>query len=140
MKTKIFLLLTFLILAVSCSKNNSLNPSGITIANYEGTYTGKAKYKAAGSSAALTEEDVSLIVNKNGAVIFKTTSKDFTFNSFSKTDDKSFNSMKSENNSTLILALVFDGNGNVNVSFTIQDNTQGTSEIYTADKLTKTAS
>ena len=52
------------------------------------------------------------------------------------TDDKSYNSMKTEDDSLLIFSLVFDGNGNVNFSLVIQS----TSEIYSSDKLTKTAS
>ncbi|ACN84459.1 hypothetical protein JQ824_06100 [Brachyspira hyodysenteriae] len=137
MKTKIFLLFTFLILAVSCSKNNPLDSSGITIANYEGTYTGKGKYMP-GSS----EENFTLVVSKDSTVVLKvaSTSKSFTFNNFTMTDDKSYNSTKTEDGSTLIFSLIFDGNGNVNFSLIIQDNNTGTSEIYSSDKLTKTAS
>ena len=133
MKTKIFLLLTFLILAVSCSKNSTLDPSRITIANYEGTYTGKGKYMP-GS----TEEDFTLVVSKDSTVVLKvaSTSKSYTFSNFTMTDDKSYNSMKTEDDSLLIFSLVFDGNGNVNFSLVIQS----TSEIYSSDKLTKTAS
>ena len=145
MKTKIFILFAVLILAVSCAKDNPLNSSNnnnnqITIANYEGTYTGKAKYTTIPSAGPATEENVSLIVNKDSTVTFKTTSKEFTFNSVSKEDDKSYNSMKTEDGSTLIFSLIFDGNGNVNFSLIIQDNNTGTSEIYSPDKLTKTAS
>ena len=149
MKTKIFILFAVLILAVSCAKDNPLNSSNnnnnnnnnqITIANYEGTYTGKAKYTTIPSAGPATEENVSLIVNKYSTVTFKTTSKEFTFNSVSKEDDKSYNSMKTEDGSTLIFSLIFDGNGNVNFSLIIQDNNTGTSEIYSSDKLTKTAS
>ncbi|TVL84174.1 hypothetical protein [Brachyspira hyodysenteriae] len=137
MKTKIFLLFTFLILAVSCSKNNPLDSSGITIANYEGTYTGKGKYMP-GSS----EENFILVVSKDSTVVLEvaSTSKSFTFNNFTMTDDKSYNSTKTEDGSTLIFSLIFDGNGNVNFSLIIQDNNTGTSEIYSSDKLTKTAS
>ncbi|TVL44719.1 hypothetical protein [Brachyspira hyodysenteriae] len=137
MKTKIFLLFTFLILAVSCSKNNPLDSSGITIANYEGTYTGKGKYMP-GSS----EENFTLVVSKDSTVVLKvaSTSKSFTFNNFTMTDDKSYNSTKTEDGSTLVFSLIFDGNGNVNFSLIIQDNNTGTSEIYSSDKLTKTAS
>lgn len=137
MKTKIFLLFTFLILAVSCSKNNPLDSSGITIANYEGTYTGKGKYMP-GSS----EENFTLVVSKDSTVVLKvaSTSKSFTFNNFTMTDDKSYNSTKTEDGFTLIFSLIFDGNGNVNFSLIIQDNDTGTSEIYSSDKLTKTAS
>lgn len=137
MKTKIFLLFTFLILAVSCSKNNPLDSSGITIANYEGTYTGKGKYMP-GSS----EENFTLVVSKDSTVVLEVayTSKSFTFNNFTMTDDKSYNSTKTEDGSTLIFSLIFDGNGNVNFSLIIQDNNTGTSEIYSSDKLTKTAS
>lgn len=137
MKTKIFLLFTFLILAVSCSKNNPLDSSGITIANYEGTYTGKGKYMP-GSS----EENFILVVSKDSTVVLEVayTSKSFTFNNFTMTDDKSYNSTKTEDGSTLIFSLIFDGNGNVNFSLIIQDNNTGTSEIYSSDKLTKTAS
>lgn len=120
MKTKIFLLLTFLILAVSCSKNSTLDPSRITIANYEGTYIGKGKYMP-GS----TEEDFTLVVSKDSTVVLKVAST-----------SKSYNSMKTEDDSLLIFSLVFDGNGNVNFSLVIQS----TSEIYSSDKLTKTAS
>lgn len=141
MKTKIFLLFTFLILAVSCSKNNPLDSSGITIANYEGTYTGNGKYKPVGSEAKL-EENLTLVVSKDSTVVLKvaSTSKSYTFRNFTMTDDKSYNSMKTEDGFTLIFSLIFDGNGNVNVSLTIQDNKSGTSEIYSSDKLTKTAS
>ncbi|TVL65769.1 hypothetical protein [Brachyspira hyodysenteriae] len=141
MKTKIFLLFTFLILAVSCSKNNPLDSSGITIANYEGTYTGNGKYKPVGSEAK-PEENLTLVVSKDSTVVLKvaSTSKSYTFRNFTMTDDKSYNSMKTEDGFTLILSLIFDGNGNVNVSLTIQDNKSGTSEIYSSDKLTKTAS
>lgn len=137
MKTKIFLLFTFLILAVSCAKNNPLDSSGITIANYEGTYTGKGKYMP-GSS----EENFTLVVSKDSTVVLKVayTSESFTFNNFTMTDDKSYNSTKTEDGSTLIFSLIFDGNGNVNFSLIIQDNNTGTSEIYSSDKLTKTAS
>lgn len=137
MKTKIFLLFTFLILAVSCSKNNPLDSSGITIANYEGTYTGKGKYMP-GSS----EENFILVVSKDSTVVLEvaSTSESFTFNNFTMTDDKSYNSTKTEDGSTLIFSLIFDGNGNVNFSLIIQDNNTGTSEIYSSDKLTKTAS
>lgn len=137
MKTKIFLLFTFLILAVSCSKNNPLDSSGITIANYEGTYTGKVKY-----ILGLYEENFTLVVSKDSTVVLKvaSTSKSFTFNNFTMTDDKSYNSTKTEDGSTLIFSLIFDGNGNVNFSLVIQDNNTGTSEIYSSDKLTKTAS
>ena len=143
MKTKIFILFAVLILAVSCAKDNPLNSSNnnnnqITIANYEGTYTEKAKYTTIPSAGPATEENVSLIVNKDSTVTFKTTSKEFTFNSVSKEDDKSYNSMKTEDGSTLIFSLIFDGN--VNFSLIIQDNNTGTSEIYSSDKLTKTAS
>ncbi|WP_297275989.1 hypothetical protein [uncultured Brachyspira sp.] len=145
MKTKIFILFAVLILVVSCAKDNPLNSSNnnnnqITIANYEGTYTEKAKYTTIPSAGPATEENVSLIVNKDSTVTFKTTSKEFTFNSVSKEDDKSYNSMKTEDGSTLIFSLIFDGNGNVNFSLIIQDNNTGTSEIYSSDKLTKTAS
>ena len=145
MKTKIFILFAVLILAVSCAKDNPLNSSNnnnnqITIANYEGTYTEKAKYTTIPSAGPATEENVSLIVNKDSTVTFKTTSKEFTFNSVSKEDDKSYNSMKTEDGSTLIFSLIFDGNWNVNFSLIIQDNNTGTSEIYSSDKLTKTAS
>ena len=114
MKTKIFLLLTFLILAVSCSKNSTLDPSRITIANYEGTYIGKGKYMP-GS----TEEDFTLVVSKDSTVVLKvaSTSKSYTFSNFTMTDDKSYNSMKTEDDSLLIFSLVFDGNGNVNFFF-----------------------
>ncbi|ANN63456.1 hypothetical protein OFR41_09110 [Brachyspira hyodysenteriae] len=141
MKTKIFLLFTFLILAVSCSKNNPLDSSGITIANYEGTYTGNGKYKPVGSEAK-PEENLTLVVSKDSTVVLKvaSTSKSYTFRNFTMTDDKSYNSMKTEDGFTLIFSLIFDGNGNVNVSLTIQDNKSGTSEIYSSDKLTKTAS
>ncbi|TVL74430.1 hypothetical protein A9X79_01815 [Brachyspira hyodysenteriae] len=142
MKTKIFLLFTFLILAVSCSKNNPLDSSGITIANYEGTYTGNGKYEPVGSEAK-PEENLTLVVSKDSTVVLKvaSTSKSYTFRNFTMTDDKSYNSMKkTEYGVTLILSLIFDGNGNVNVSLTIQDNETGTSEIYSSDKLTKTAS
>ncbi|MCZ9886977.1 hypothetical protein PQQ32_09065 [Brachyspira hyodysenteriae] len=137
MKTKIFLLFTFLILAVSCSKNNPLDSSGITIANYEGTYTGKGKYMP-GSY----EENFTLVVSKDSTVVLEVayTSESFTFNNFTMTDDKSYNSTKTEDGSTLIFSLIFDGNGNVNFSLVIQDNNTGTSEIYSSDKLTKTAS
>ncbi|WP_300370109.1 hypothetical protein [Brachyspira sp.] len=59
MKRKIFLLSVFLILAVSCAKdspldsssnNNNNNNNNITIANYEGIYTGTAKYTTVPSS------------------------------------------------------------------------------------------
>ncbi|KLI21035.1 hypothetical protein [Brachyspira hyodysenteriae] len=141
MKTKIFLLFTFLILAVSCSKNNPLDSSGITIANYEGTYTGNGKYKPVGSEAK-PEENLTLVVSKDSTVVLKvaSTSKSYTFRNFTMTDDKSYNSMKTEDGFTLIFSLIFDGNGNVNVSLTIQDNKSGRSEIYSSDKLTKTAS
>lgn len=141
MKTKIFLLFTFLILAVSCSKNNPLDSSGITIANYEGTYTGNGKYKLVGLEAE-PEENLTLVVSKDSTVVLKvaSTSKSYTFRNFTMTDDKSYNSMKTEDGFTLIFSLIFDGNGNVNVSLTIQDNKSGTSEIYSSDKLTKTAS
>lgn len=141
MKTKIFLLFTFLILAVSCSKNNPLDSSGITIANYEGTYTGNGKYKLVGLEAE-SEENLTLVVSKDSTVVLKvaSTSKSYTFRNFTMTDDKSYNSMKTEDGFTLIFSLIFDGNGNVNVSLTIQDNKSGTSEIYSSDKLTKTAS
>ncbi|MCZ9943806.1 hypothetical protein OFQ48_03100 [Brachyspira hyodysenteriae] len=137
MKTKIFLLFTFLILAVSCSKNNPLDSSGITIANYEGTYTGKGKYMQ-GSY----EENFILVVSKDSTVVLEvaSTSESFTFNNFTMTDDKSYNSTKTEDGSTLIFSLIFDGNGNVNFSLVIQDNNTGTSAIYSSDKLTKTAS
>ncbi|MCZ9933140.1 hypothetical protein [Brachyspira hyodysenteriae] len=137
MKTKIFLLFTFLILAVSCSKNNPLDSSGITIANYEGTYTGKGKYMQ-GSY----EENFILVVSKDSTVVLEvaSTSESFTFNNFTMTDDKSYNSTKTEDGSTLIFSLIFDGNGNVNFSLVIQDNNTGTSVIYSSDKLTKTAS
>lgn len=107
MKTKIFLLFTFLILAVSCAKNNPLDSSGITIANYEGTYTGKGKYMP-GSS----EENFTLVVSKDSTVVLKVayTSESFTFNNFTMTDDKSYNSTKTEDGSTLIFSLIFDGN------------------------------
>uniref|UniRef100_UPI003F4C2061 hypothetical protein n=1 Tax=Brachyspira catarrhinii TaxID=2528966 RepID=UPI003F4C2061 len=152
MKTKIFILFAILILAVSCAKDNPVSASDsndtgnnnnnnqITIANYEGTYTGKAKYTTIPSAGPATEENVSLIVNKDSTVTFKTTSKEFTFNSVSKEDDKNYNSTKTENNSNLILSLTFDGNGNVNAVLIIQDTSSGTSEKYTADKLTKTVS
>lgn len=132
MKTKIFLLFTFLILAVSCSKNNPLDSSGITIANYEGTYTGKGKYMP-GSS----EENFILVVSKDSTVVLEvaSTSESFTFSNFTMTDDKSYNYMKTEDG-LLILSLVFDGNGNVNFSLVIQS----TSEEYKSDKLTKTVS
>ena len=145
MKTKIFILLAFLVLIISCAKDNPLNSSNnnnnnnnnqITIANYEGTYTGIAKYTVIPSSGAAVEEDVSLIVNKDSTVTFKTISKEFIFNSISREDDKNYNSTKTENNSSLI----FDGNGNVNASLIIQDTDSGTSEKYSADKLTKTVS
>lgn len=142
MKTKIFLLFTFLILAVSCSKNNPLDSSGITIAkitiaNYEGTYTGKGKYMPVSS-----EENFILVVSKDSTVVLEVayTSQSFTFNNFTMTDDKSYNSTKTEDGSTLIFSLIFDGNGNVNFSLIIQDNNTGTSKIYSSDKLTKTAS
>ncbi|WP_300370107.1 hypothetical protein [Brachyspira sp.] len=48
--------------------------------------------------------------------------------------------MKSENNSNFILYLIFDGNGNANVSLIIQNIDKGTSEKYIADKLTKNIS
>ncbi|ELV06964.1 hypothetical protein, partial [Brachyspira hampsonii] len=115
------------------------NNNKITIASYEGTYTGKAQYEVI-PNGSQKEEDVSLIVNKDSAVNFKTSSKDFTFNNVVKTDDKNYNSTKTESNSLLILSLIFDGNGNVNVSLIIQDTNSGTSEKYTANKLTKTAS
>lgn len=141
MKTKIFLLFTFLILAVSCSKNNPLDSSGITIANYEGTYTGNGKYKLVGLEAE-PEENLTLVVSKDSTVVLKvaSTSKSYTFRNFTMTDDKSYNSMKTEDGFTLIFSLIFDGNGNVNFSLIIQDNNTGTSEIYSSDKLTKTAS
>lgn len=142
---KIFILFAVLILAVSCAKDNPLNSSNNnnnqTIANYEGTYEGKAKYTTIPYSGQATEENVSLIViNKDSTVTFKTTSKEFPFNSVSKEDDKNYNSTKTEDGSTLIFSLIFDGNGNVNFSLIIQDNNTGTSEIYSSDKLTKTAS
>ena len=149
MKTKIFILLAFLVLIISCAKDNPLNSSNnnnnnnnnqITIANYEGTYTGIAKYTVIPSSGAAVEEDVSLIVNKDSTVTFKTISKEFIFNSILREDDKNYNSTKTENNSSLILSLIFDGNGNVNASLIIQDTDSGTSEKYSADKLTKTVS
>ncbi|WP_028328686.1 hypothetical protein [Brachyspira alvinipulli] len=133
MKTKIFLLLTFLILAVSCSKNSTLDPSGITIANYEGTYTGKGKLKSASSTE---EKDITVIVNKDATVVFKADANHFTFNNITKIDDKNYSSMKMESGSLLIFSLIFDGNGNLNISLLMQS----TSEEYTADKLTKTAS
>lgn len=141
MKTKIFLLFTFLILAVSCSKNNPLDSSGITIANYEGTYTGNGKHKPVGWKAEL-EENFTLVVSKDSTVVLKvaSTSKSYTFRNFTMTDDKSYHSMKTEYGFTLILSLIFDGNGNVNFSLIIQYNNTGTSEIYSSDKLTKTAS
>lgn len=141
MKTKIFLLFTFLILAVSCSKNNPLDSSGITIANYEGTYTGNGKYKPVGWEAKL-EENLTLVVSKDSTVVLEvaSTSKSYTFRNFTMTDDKSYHSIKTEYGSTLILSLIFDGNGNVNFSLIIQNNNTGTSEIYSSDKLTKTAS
>ena len=141
MKTKIFLLFTVLILAVSCAKNNPLYSSNnITIGSYEGTYTGTAKYTVIPTVGAATEENVSLIVNKDSTVTFKTQNKDFNFNSVSKEDDKNYNYTKTENNVNLILSLTFDGNGNVNAILIIQDNSSGTSEKYTADKLIKTVS
>ena len=155
MKTKIFILFAILILAVSCAKDNPLNSSNnnnnnnndnnnnnnqITIANYEGTYEGKAKYTVIPSAGQATEENVSLIVNKDSTVTFKTQNKNFNFNTVSREDDKNYNSTKTENNATLILSLTFDGNGNVNVSLIIQDTISGASEKYTADKLTKTVS
>ena len=77
MKTKIFLLFTVLILAVSCAKNNPLDSSNnITIGSYEGTYTGKAKYTVIPSTGTDTiEENVSLIVNKDSTLTFKTQKK-----------------------------------------------------------------
>ena len=77
MKTKIFLLFTVLILAVSCAKNNPLYSSNnITIGSYEGTYTGKAKYTVIPSTGTDTiEENVSLIVNKDSTLTFKTQKK-----------------------------------------------------------------
>ncbi|MEI0604223.1 hypothetical protein R4K55_08360 [Brachyspira alvinipulli] len=131
MKTKIFLLLTFLILAVSCSKNSTLDPSGIEI--YEGTYTGKGKLKSASSTE---EKDITVIVNKDATVVFKADANHFTFNNITKIDDKNYSSMKMESGSLLIFSLIFDGNGNLNISLLMQS----TSEEYTADKLTKTAS
>ncbi|MCZ9966658.1 hypothetical protein [Brachyspira hyodysenteriae] len=150
---KIFILFAVLILAVSCAKDNPLNSSNNnnnqTIANYEGTYEGKAKYTRIPYPVQDPEENVSLIVNKDSTVTFKTTSKEFPFNSVSKEfhfnsvskeDDKNYNSIKTENGSTLIFSLIFDGNGNVKFSLVIQDNNTGRSEIYSSDKLTKTAS
>lgn len=142
MKIKIFLLSALLILAVSCAKDNPLNSSNnnnkITIANYEGTYEGKAKYNVIPNGRP-TEENVSLIVNKNSTIIFQTSSKNFSFSSISEIDHKNYMASKTENNANLILYLVFDGNGNVSIDYTIQ-NQNGTSEKYTADKLTKKAS
>ena len=85
-----------------------------------------------------TEEDFTLVVSKDSTVVLKvaSTSKSYTFSNFTMTDDKSYNSMKTEDDSLLIFSLVFDGNGNVNFSLVIQS----TSEIYSSDKLTKTAS
>lgn len=145
---KIFILFAVLILAVSCAKDNLLNPSNNnnnnnnnqTIANYEGTYEGKAKYTTIPYPVQVPEENVSLIVNKDSTVTFKTTLEEFPFNSVSKEDDKNYNSIKTGDGSTLIFSLIFDGNGNVKFSLVIQDNNTGRSEIYSSDKLTKTAS
>ena len=135
MKTKIFLLFTVLILAVSCAKNNPLDSSNnITIGSYEGTYKGKGKFK---SADGITEErDITVIVNKDSTVVFQADSNNFTFDNITKIDDKNYYSMKNENASSLILSLIFDGNGGLNVSLLMQN----TNEEYTADKLTKTVS
>ncbi|CRF31378.1 unnamed protein product [Brachyspira suanatina] len=143
MKTKIFLLFTFLILAVSCAKDNPLNSSNnnnnnnnnqITIANYEGTYTGKAQYRVIPNGSP-TEEDITIIIDNKGSVTIKTQSQSKVFDSISKISDKEY----SYNNSPYILSIIFDEAGNVSIDYTIQ-NENGTSEKYTANKLTKTVS
>lgn len=89
-------MLALLVLVFSCAKNNPVsasdsnnsgndtgnnnnnnnNDNQITIASYEGTYTGKAKYTVTSSTGTDTiEENVSLIVNKDSTLTFKTQKK-----------------------------------------------------------------
>lgn len=133
MKTKLFLL--FILIAVmSC--NNPQNPTNNTksdIAVYAGTYTGTAKYNTVPPSHE-ENVDITLIVNEDGSVIVKTKDKDHTFSSMTKDNYNSYYYQKNG----IVLSIGFDGKGNANLDFTIQDGgPQGTSVKYIADKLTK---
>lgn len=127
-----YLLLITLLFIFSCAENNPVNNLNGILSKYEGIYQGKGKKESIyyGTSE---EKDITLIVNKDSSVIFKSDFLEFIFDNISKIDDKSYFSMKNESGSLLIFSMTFDGNENVNVSLIIQE----ADEKYTADKLTK---
>lgn len=135
MKTKLLITLSILLFIFSCSSPE--NPSVVnkkSIAKYAGTYTGKAQY-----SVGNTQEDVILIVKEDGTVTLNTKNpnKEFKFENISETGSGEYNSQKKVEKSTLIINIIFKGNGNASMSFMIQDNASGTTETYNADKLVK---
>ena len=77
MKTKVFILLMILILAFSCSKNNPVSASGSgTGIESGGTDTGTGEGSGGEDTGTDTiEENVSLIVNKDSTLTFKTQKK-----------------------------------------------------------------
>ena len=135
MKTKLLITLSILLFIFSCSSPE--NPSVVnkkSIAKYAGTYTGKAQY-----SVGNTQEDVILIVKEDGTVTLNTKNpnREFKFENISETGSGEYNSQKKVEKSTLIINIIFKGNGNASMSFMIQGNASGTTETYNADKLVK---
>lgn len=135
MKTKLLITLSILLFIFSCSSPE--NPSVVnkkSIAKYAGTYTGKAQY-----SVGNTQEDVIWIVKEDGTVTLNTKNpnREFKFENISETGSGEYNSQKKVEKSTLIINIIFKGNGNASMSFMIQDNASGTTETYNADKLVK---
>ena len=138
MKTKVFILLMILILAFSCSKNNPVSASGsgtgiesggtgvtgigeneITIASYAGTYTGKAEKTSIYASGQQNKEveDITLVINKDSTVIFKTDSLgEFTFDNFTKNKNNDYSSSNQGENT--YLSLIFSDKNNVRIIFT----------------------